>query len=412
MAMTKTSLAALDQSDPLASKRDAFFIPEGLIYLDGNSLGVLPKAVPQHLEQVIRQQWGSDLIQSWNKHDWVDLPLKVGAKIAKLIGAEPEEVVAADSTSVNLFKVLLAALKLRPGRNVIVSDIDNFPTNLYIAQGVNELLDQKYQLRFVKAYEVENAIDQHTAVVMLTQVDYRSGFRYDMEAITQLTQEHGALSIWDLAHSAGAFPVDLNGCKVDFAAGCGYKYLNGGPGAPAFLFAAKRHQKAAIPFMAGWMGHKIPFAFIPEYVAAGDIRRLTVGTPSVLSMSALDVALDVFEGVDMQELRQKSLRLTGLFMELMEPLCTEYGLKLVTPREHAQRGSQVSFAHPDGYAIMQALIDSGVIGDFRAPNIMRFGFTPLYLRFVDVYEAVERLKTVMSTGKWKEPRFAERAKVT
>ena len=412
MSLTKTDVLALDQSDPLAHKRDEFIIPEGLIYLDGNSLGALPKKVPQHLEQVIQQQWGSDLIRSWNKHHWIDLPMQVGAKIARLIGAEAGEVVAADSTSVNLFKVLLAALQLRPERRVIVSDIDNFPTDLYIAQGVKELLGHGYNLRFVKAQEVENATDQHTAVVMLTQVDYRTGFRYDMPTITRLTHERGAISLWDLAHSAGAFPVDLKGCRVDFAVGCGYKYLNGGPGAPAFLFVAKRHQAKALPFMSGWMGHKAPFAFVPEYVAAEDIRRLTVGTPSVLSLSALDVALDAFEGVDLDQLRQKSLGLTDLFIRLMEPLCEQYGFKLVTPLEHAQRGSQVSFAHPESYAIMQALIDSGVIGDFRAPDIVRFGFTPLYLRYLDVWEAVERLKQVMGTGMWKDERFHQLTKVT
>lgn len=410
--MNQTEIQSLDTADPLAHKRDEFGIPEGLIYLDGNSLGVLPKAVPARLEHVIGQEWGTDLIRSWNLHGWMDLPVKVGAKIARLIGAEADEVVAADSTSVNLFKVLLAALKLRPERKVIVSDIDNFPTDLYIAQGVNELLGDRYELRFVKKEDIEAAIDDSVAVVMLTEVDYRTGWRYGMRRVTEITHQHGAISLWDLAHSAGAFPVYLNECDADFAVGCGYKYLNGGPGAPAFLFAAKRHQNAAIPFLSGWMGHKSPFAFTPEYVAAEDIRRLTVGTPSVLGMSALDAALDVFADVDMARLREKSLRLTDLFIELMEPLCAEYGFKLVTPKEHERRGSQVAYTHPEGYAIMQALIDSGVIGDFRAPDIVRFGFTPLYLRFADVYEAVERLRTVMGRGKWQEPRFRVRERVT
>ncbi|MER3555967.1 MAG: kynureninase [Meiothermus sp.] len=410
--MTQSELQTLDASDPLAPKRDQFSIPEGLIYLDGNSLGVLPKAVPERIGQVIHGEWGTDLIRSWNTRGWIDLPTKVGAKIARLIGAEADEVVAADSTSINLFKVLLAALKLRPERKVIVSDIDNFPTDLYIAQGVKELLGGEYELRFVKKHKVEAAIDDRVAVVMLTEVDYRTGYRYDMRHVTEITHQHGAISLWDLAHSAGAFPVRLNECGVDFAVGCGYKYLNGGPGAPAFLFVPKRHQDASIPFLSGWMGHKAPFAFVPEYVAAEDIRRLTVGTPSVLSMSALDAALDVFAHVDMAQLREKSLRLTDLFIELMEPLCAEYGFKLVTPKEHERRGSQVSYAYPEGYAVMQALIDSGVIGDFRAPEIMRFGFTPLYLRYTDVYEAVERLKTVMGTGKWQEGRFQVREKVT
>ncbi|MBF6594421.1 MAG: kynureninase [Thermaceae bacterium] len=410
--MTQPQIQTLDAFDPLARKRDQFSIPEGLIYLDGNSLGVLPKGVLGRLEHVVGQEWGTDLIRSWNKHGWMDLPVKVGAKIAHLIGAEADEVVAADSTSVNLFKVLLAALKLRPERKVIVSDIDNFPTDLYIAQGVNELLGGAYELRFVKKDTVEAAIDDSVAVVMLTEVDYRTGYRYDMRRVTEITHQYDAISLWDLAHSAGAFPVRLNHCGADFAVGCGYKYLNGGPGAPAFLFVAKRHQQAAIPFLSGWMGHKAPFAFTPEYAPAEDIRRLTVGTPSVLGMSALDTALDVFADVGMAQLRQKSLKLTDLFMELMEPLCAEYGFELVTPREPERRGSQVSYTHPEGYAIMQALIDSAVIGDFRAPDIVRFGFTPLYLGFADVYEAVERLKTVMGTGKWKEPCFQVREKVT
>ncbi|MCX7784337.1 MAG: kynureninase [Meiothermus sp.] len=409
--MTLDAIRALDQSDPLARKRAEFDIPEGLVYLDGNSLGVLPRTVPGHVENVVKQQWGQDLIRSWNLHGWVDLPVKVGAKIAKLIGAEPDEVVAADSTSVNLFKVLLSALKLRPDRRVIVSDVDNFPTDLYIAQGVSQLLGG-YELRFVKKNEIEEALDHQTAVLMLTEVDYRTGYRYDMARLTGLAHEKGALALWDLAHSAGAFPVHLNQHGVDFAVGCGYKYLNGGPGAPAFLFVARQHQQSAFPFISGWMGHKAPFAFVPEYVAAEDIRRLTVGTPAVLSMSALDVALEVLADVDLAQVREKSLKMTDLFMELMTPLAARYSFELVTPREHALRGSQVSYRHQGGYAVMQALISQGVIGDFRAPDIMRFGFTPLYLRFTDVWEAVQRLERVMRQELWKDPRFSERAKVT
>lgn len=409
--MTQAEIEALDLRDPLASKREAFAIPEGLVYLDGNSLGMLPKAVQLHLERVVTEQWGRDLIRSWNTHGWVDLPLKVGAKIARLIGAEEGEVVAADSTSVNLFKVLLAALRLRPERKVIVSDVDNFPTDLYIAQGVVRLLGS-VELRLVKKDEIEAVLDHQTAVLMLTEVDYRTGYRYDMAGLTRLAHDKGALVIWDLAHSAGAFPVDLNRHGVDFAVGCGYKYLNGGPGAPAFLFVARRHQPHAFPFLSGWMGHQAPFAFVPEYVAAEDIRRLTVGTPAVLSMSALDAALEVFADVDLEAVREKSLKLTDLFIDLMAPLAARYGFELVTPKEHTQRGSQVSYRHPEGYAIMQALISQGVIGDFRAPDIMRFGFTPLYLRFSDVSEATKRLEHVMQQALWKDPRFGERAKVT
>ncbi len=409
--MTQAELEALDRNDPLAAKREAFVIPEGLVYLDGNSLGVLPKAVQQHLAHVVTEQWGQGLIRSWNTHGWVDLPLRVGAKIARLIGAEEGEVVAADSTSVNLFKVLLAALRLRPERRVIVSDVNNFPTDLYIAQGVSALLGG-LELRFVMKDELEEALDHQTAVLMLTEVDYRTGYRYDMGRLTRLAHEKGALILWDLAHSAGAFPVHLNQHGVDFAVGCGYKYLNGGPGAPAFVFVARRHQPSAFPFLSGWMGHQAPFAFVPEYVAAEDIRRLTVGTPAVLSMSALDAALEGVADVDLEVVREKSLKLTDLFMERMAPLAARYDFKLATPRAHAERGSQVSYRHPQGYAIMQALISQGVIGDFRAPDIMRFGFTPLYLRFADVSEAVERLERVMQLELWKDPRFSERAKVT
>ncbi|ADD28872.1 kynureninase [Meiothermus ruber] len=409
--MTLAELQALDRTDPLAPKRAEFLLPEGVIYLDGNSLGALPKRVVARMEQVVQAEWGQSLIKSWNLHGWIDLPQRVGARIARLIGAEPDEVIAADSTSVNLFKVLLAALELRPGRRVIVSDIDNFPTDLYIAQGIAELRGG-YELRFVKKDQLEEALDEQTAVLMLTEVDYRTGYLYDMARLTRLAQQKGALTIWDLAHSAGALPVQLNRHGVDFAVGCGYKYLNGGPGAPAFLFVARRHQEATRPFLTGWMGHQAPFAFVPEYLPALDIRRLTVGTPGVLSMSALEAALEVFEGVEMEQVRQKSLQLTDLFIELMEPLAARYGFQLATPREHHRRGSQVAYRHPEGYAIMQALISQGVVGDFRAPDILRFGFTPLYLRYEDVYHAVQRLEQVMQSGLWQEARFQERAKVT
>ncbi len=410
--ISRDDIQKLDQADPLASVRDEFFVPDGLVYLDGNSLGMLPKRVPQRLENAIRLEWGTDLIRSWNKNDWIGLPAKVGAKIARLIGAQPSEVIAADSTSVNLFKLLLAALKLRPDRRVIVSDIDNFPTDLYMAQGVNALLDDRLELRFVKRERLLESIDSSVAVVMLTQVDYRTGELLDMKGITDAVHAHGALMIWDLAHSAGAFPVDLAGCNVDFAVGCGYKYLNGGPGAPAFLYVPHKHQSQAVPVLSGWMGHKNPFEFTPWYAPAEGVGRLTAGTPSVLGLQALDAALEVFDAVDMNAVRRKSLGLTDAFMALMEPLCLEFGFELVTPKDHALRGSQVSYAHEQGYAIMQALIADGVIGDFRAPNIVRFGFTPLYTRYADVQEAVNRLERVMREGRWKLEQYRERAAVT
>ena len=409
--MTLAEIQALDRTDPLAPKREAFLLPEGLIYLDGNSLGALPKRVVTRMAQVVREEWGQSLIKSWNLHGWIDLPQRVGARIARLVGAEPDEVVVADSTSVNLFKVLLAALELRPGRKVILSDIDNFPTDLYIAQGITQLLEG-YRLRLLPKEEIEAGLDEEVAVLLLTEVDYRTGYRYDMAHLTRQAQQKGALVVWDLAHSAGAFPVHLNQAQVDFAVGCGYKYLNGGPGAPAFLFVARRHLPAARPFLSGWMGHAEPFAFSPEYVPAEDLRRLTVGTPPILSLSALEAALEVFEGVDLALLRQKSLQLSDLFIQLMEPLAARYGFQLATPREHSRRGSQVAYRHPQGYAIVQALIAQGVVGDFRAPDILRFGFAPLYLRFEDVYWAVQRLAQVMQSGLWREARFQERAKVT
>jgi kynureninase len=412
MTATIQDAAALDARDSLAPLRNRFQIPDELIYLDGNSLGMMPKHVPQRIQDAVTQQWGVDLIRSWNTHGWIDLPARVGAQIARLIGTEAHEVIACDSISVNLFKLLSAALKLRPHRRAIVSDIDNFPTDLYIAEGINAMLGGQYELRFVKRDDLEAAIRDDVAVVMLTEVDYRTGERLEMKSLTQKAHAVGALTIWDLAHSAGAFPVHLNDCNADFAVGCGYKYLNGGPGSPAFLMVAERHLEASMPVLSGWMGHAAPFAFDPAYTPDRSVRRLTAGTPSVIGMTALEAALEVFDGVDMNALRQKSLALTDLFMELMQPLEAQYGFKLVTPRDHARRGSQVSYAHADGYAIMQALIDAKVIGDFRAPDIVRFGFTPLYTSFQDVGEAVKRLTDVMSTRRYEEPRFRAKAKVT
>jgi kynureninase len=412
VTLTTPDPRTLDARDPLSSLRDRFRIPDGLIYLDGNSLGMLPQHVPARVERAVSLEWGSDLIRSWNAHDWIGLPARVGARIARLIGAQPHEVIACDSISVNLFKLLIAATRLRPERRVIVSDIDNFPTDLYIAQGINNLLEGKYELRFVKRDALEDSIRDDVAVVMLTEVDYRTGERVDMNALTARAHTVGALTIWDLAHSAGAFPVDLNGCHADFAVGCGYKYLNGGPGAPAFLMVAEKHLERTQAVLSGWMGHVAPFNFDPVYEPDSGVRRLTAGTPSVLGMTALEAALEVFDDVDMHALREKSLALTDLFMNLMHPLEREFGFRCVTPTTHAARGSQVSYAHDDGYAVMQALIEARVIGDFRAPNIVRFGFTPLYTSFGDVAEAVRRLETVMRDQRHLEPRFQQKAKVT
>jgi kynureninase len=409
MNLTEKAVS-LDSADPLALARERFLLPEGKIYLDGNSLGALPKTVPPRLMDAVQRQWGQDLISSWNTNHWIDLPQKVGAQLAALIGAHAHEVVACDSTSINVFKVLLAALKLRPERRVIVSDIDNFPTDLYIAQGIAQMLGG-YELRFVKRAELETALREDVAVLLLTQVDYRTGERLEMHALTQQAHALGALTIWDLAHSAGAFPVELNACQADFAVGCGYKYLNGGPGAPAFLYVAERHQANALPALAGWMGHAAPFAFTHEYSAADNILRMTTGTPPVLGLTALNAALELWQEFDIGVARVKSLALTDLFIEAMQTLAV-YGFGLVTPLEPEKRGSQVSYTHPDGFAIMQALIAAGVVGDFRAPDIVRFGFAPLYNSFADVLEAVRRLETIMQSGTWQKPEFAMRNKVT
>jgi kynureninase len=412
LAASLADCKALDARDLLAASRARFHLPAGMVYLDGNSLGALPKATEARVREVISAQWGADLIKSWNKHDWIGLPHRVGAKIAQLVGAKPHEIVVADSTSLNVFKALHAALGHRTGRRVILSDDGNFPTDLYMAQGLAELLDDKHELVILPAERIPDALTEDVAVLMLTEVDYRTGRRHDMQALTKAAQEAGALVLWDLAHSAGAFPVDLNGCNADFAVGCGYKYLNGGPGAPAFIFVAERWQGTATQPLFGWMGHAAPFAFDLDYRPRDGIDRFLVGTPPILSLAALEAGLDEFAGVDMQQVRDKSIALGDLFIALVERELAGHGLTLASPRDGRQRGSQVSFRHPDGYPIMQALIARGVVGDFRAPDILRFGFTPLYLGYADVWEAVQRLKAVMAEGAWKAPEFHRRAAVT
>ncbi|MEP0234362.1 kynureninase [Roseibium sp.] len=403
-------LHPLDENDPLAAKRDAFSLPGGVIYLDGNSLGVLPAHVPERMQHVVEKQWGESLIRGWNEHDWIDLPQKVGNRIGRLVGAERDAVVACDSTTINVFKVVSAALALRPGRKVILSDNGNFPTDLYMAKGVADLLGKDHELRIVSPEDVADAITEDLAVLMLTEVDYKTGRRHDMKALTEKAHAAGALAIWDLAHSAGAFPVDLSGSKADFAIGCGYKYLNGGPGAPAFLYVAPRHQGDVRPALTGWMGHDAPFAFDLDYRPAEGIGRMRVGTPPVLSLSALDAALDVFEEVDMEVVRQKSVSLCDHFIAQVEERCPE--MELVSPRDAKLRGSQVSFRFAEGYALMQALIANGVIGDFRAPDIVRFGFTPLYLSHADVSRAVDVLEKILKTRMWDMDEFRMRRKVT
>lgn len=407
-----TDAAALDREDPLASKRDAFLIPEGVIYLDGNSLGCLPKAVPARMAEVVSAEWGAQLIRGWNDANWIDLPTRIGNRIGKLIGAGEGTVVAADTTSINLVKALSAGLSLRPDRKVILSDTGNFPADLYMAQGLIRTLDKGHELKLVAPEDVEGAIDETVAVMMLTEADYRTGRRHDMAALTAKAHAAGAIAQWDLCHSAGAFPVDLTGAKADFAIGCTYKYLNGGPGAPAFIYVRPDHLPHVEPMLSGWMGHEAPFAFDLDYRPAPGTERMTVGTPPVLALSALDAALDVWDGIDMNEVRAKSVALTELFIAEVERRCAGFGLRLASPRDAAMRGSQVSFHCKDGYAVMQALIAEGVIGDFRAPNIMRFGFTPLCLRYADVVEAAETLERILRNETWHAPEFQKRGKVT
>lgn len=388
-------LLALDARDPFAQKRQEFILPDDIVYLDGNSLGAQPKAVAQRLQNVLNEEWGQQLIRSWGgQADWMTLPDRVATKIARLIGAKPAEVAVSDSTSINTFKVLAAALHLTD-RRVILTDADNFPTDLYMAQGLNALLDDKFELRRVPSDQIADHLTNDVGVLLLTEVDYRTGRKLPMRELTAKAHAQGILTIWDLAHSAGAFPVDLSGCEADFAIGCGYKFLNGGPGAPAFLFVAERHHAQAPAFLSGWMGHADPFEMAREYAPAAGARRYVVGTPTVLSLSALDTALDVFADVDMAALRQKSLSLTDTFMRLMEPLTQQHPLTLVTPENHEERGSQVSYRHPDAKNLMSTLIERGIIGDFRTPDILRFGFTPLYHSHADVWRAVQGIAAVL-----------------
>ena len=420
--LTREACAALDAADPLAPMRERFDLPDtGLIYLDGNSLGPLPHAVRERVRRCLDEEWGRDLISSWNPvasggAGWIDLPRTIAAKIAPLLGAEPDAVRVSDSTSVNLFKVLAAALALRSGRRRIVSQRANFPTDLYMVEGLTKLTGGNHELYLVDGPdELMGALDDEVAVVMLTQVDYRSGRMLDMDRVTRAAREAGALTVWDLAHSAGAVPVDLAGCGADFAVGCGYKYLNGGPGAPAFLYVAPKHQAEASNPLSGWFAHAAPFAFESAYRPAEGADRFLAGTPPVLSMVALDAALDLWADVDMADVRAKSVALTDLCIRLCEERCPE--LELASPREASERGSQVSFAHEHAYPIVKCLIERNVVGDFRAPvgdghGIARFGFTPLYLRFTDVFDAVERMAAVLDDRAWDAPRFHERSAVT
>ncbi|PFH08454.1 kynureninase [Collimonas sp. PA-H2] len=398
----RAACQALDANDPLAPLRAQFDLPPGVIYLDGNSLGARPRASLQRAQQVIEQEWGVDLIRSWNKAGWFDLPGRLGNQLAPLIGARDNEVVITDSTSINLFKLLAGALQLQAAkpdaatRKVIVTERDNFPTDIYMAQGLTEWLERGYRIHLIDSpQELASAVNAETAVLMLTHVNYRSGHLHDMQAVTAAAQEQGALVLWDLAHSAGALPIDLHAANADFAVGCTYKYINGGPGAPAFAWIAPRHHAQFRQPLSGWWSHRAPFTMQPGFAPVDGIRRALCGTQPIVSLALVECGLDVFAQTDMQALRKKSLALTDLFIGLVESRCAGLDLTLATPRAHAERGSHVSFAHAHGYGIMRELIARGVIGDYREPQVMRFGFTPLYIGFSDVWDAVETLRQIL-----------------
>ena len=400
-----------DAGDPLGGVRDRFSLPEGVIYLDGNSLGALPTAAAHAVRDAVENQWGCDLIASWNKHGWIGLPQKTGGKIARLIGAGADEVVAADSVSVNLFKLAAAAVAASQGRRVVVTEAGDFPTDLYILQGLAALIPD-IKLRVAEPGGAAAALDDQVAVVLLSHVHYRSGAVRDMAGLNAAIHATGALGLWDLSHSAGVLDVDLNRDGADMAAGCGYKYLNGGPGAPAYVFVAKRHQAALRNPLSGWMGHARPFDFVDDYAPAPGIDRWLCGTPPILSLTALDTALDAFDGVKMPEAREKAGALGDLFIERVEARCAGKGLTLASPRAAGLRGGQVSFHHPQGWAVMQNLIARGIIGDFRSPDVIRFGFAPLYVRRVDVWDAVEVLGEILDSGTWRDARYQTIAAVT
>lgn len=414
---TREQCGEADRLDPLAPMKEQFELPEGLVYLDGNSLGALPRSARLRSRQVLEEEWGQNLIRSWNSAGWFDLPSRLGDKLAPLIGAKRGEVVVTDTTSLNLFKSLAAALRIQeadaPRRRVIVSERDNFPTDLYMAQGLIDFLQRGYELRLTDAgLSLEEALTDDVAVVALSHVNYRTGAMYDMSAVTALAHARGALVIWDLAHSAGAVPVDLTGAHADFAVGCTYKYLNGGPGAPAFIWVAATHQDRFWQPLSGWWSHDAPFAMTDRYQPASGIRRFLCGTQPVLSLAVAECGLDLALAADIRQVRTKSLALTDLFIELVERRCASHPLTLMTPREHARRGSHVSFRHPQGYAVMQALIARGVIGDYREPEVLRFGITPLYVGYADVWDAVETLRDILDTRAWDRPEYFERGKVT
>jgi kynureninase len=407
MSFTRAEAKAADAADPLRPLRDRFHLPEGLVYLDGNSLGALPKTAAARVGEVVTKEWGESLIRSWNAHDWIGAPQRIGAKIAPLIGAKPHEVIVTDSTSVNLYKLLVAAARLSD-RPTLLSESGNFHTDLYMASGVADLLGLR--LDIAPRAELEARLGADTNLLLLTHVHYKTAERFDMARLTAKAKAFGAMTVWDLSHSAGAVPLHLNEAGAELAVGCGYKYLNGGPGAPAFLYVAEHLQERLVSPLRGWMGHAEPFAFADDYRPAAGLDRFLAGTPPILSLAALEAGLDAFEGVTMERLWTKSRAMFDVFHALMEQRCPE--LLCISPRGEEQRGSHISFAHPNAFEICQALIAAEVIGDFRAPDVIRFGLTPLYLGFEEIWTGVDRLAAIMASGSWRDPAFAVRGKVT
>ena len=409
-SIDRAACAARDAADPLAGVREQFVLPDGLVYLDGNSLGALPTRTAGRLAAVVEKEWGQGLVRSWLDERWMDAPQRLGSKLARMIGAGPSEVVVAESTSVCLFKLLCAALAMRPGRPVVVTEEENFHTDLYVADAAARLFDGSVEV--VPRSRLLDVLDDRVAVLMLTHVDYRTGFMHDMRALSAAAHDAGALAVWDICHSVGAVPLHLNADGADMAVGCGYKYLNGGPGAPALLHVRAALHDALRNPIPGWLGHAEPFAFEPSFRPASGLRSMITGSPHILQLTALESAVDLWLDMDMSMVRSKSVALTELFIELVEQRCAGVGLELASPRDPARRGSQVSFRHEQGYGIVRALAERGVIGDFRAPDVCRFGFAPLYVRYVDAWDAVDHLQDVLATAAHLDPRFAERATIT
>lgn len=410
--ITKTYCRKLDQNDPLAPLRKEFYLPKGKINMDGNSLGSLPKSTKKRLLETVQNEWGNGMIGSWSNAGWFDSPIRVGNKIAQLIGAREGEVLVADTTSVNIYKALCAAIHLNKGRKIMLSERGNFPTDLYMMQGVEAFSDGQLIAKAVDPESILNNLNEEVAVLLLTQVHYKTAAIKDMKAITEKAHEKGVLVVWDLSHSVGSIEVQLNECQVDFAVGCGYKFLNGGPGAPAFIYVAERHQKNAFSILSGWMGHQDPFAFTDDYVPSPDIARFRCGTPGILGMAALENGVDLFAQTSIKALRKKALQLSHLFIDLMNQECGEYDFKLVSPIEDAQRAGHVAYSHVEGHGIYQAIKKEGVISDFRTPDVLRFGITPMYLRFQDVFKVVQIIKKVMGTKAWDKPAYKIRAAIT